>query len=346
MTKLSTGEWYKKVPIEPVANVQFRIKLLKACAADPVLRAGILEICRNDLIFWIACFAWQFNPKKKGVDAVGPFIPWDFQIEGFLSRPDTHGKKGILWAYENDRPMVVEKSRELGASWCFLLFQVWLCLFQKHVQCLNISKSADAVDDKSPDSLFWKIRHIHEHLPDWMKGEIVQEKFYFGYRKTKSHNTGVASTGRAGVGGRASVIFIDEFSQIKEATEVRQRTAGTSDCRFFNGTHLGVGTEFYNLTASPEFPKLVWHWSQHPEKKKGLYHYDQVTNKVAALDKTYQYPPDFKFVTDGLPTGGPFPGLRSPWYDWKVIDIGNPRGVAMELDIDPKGAARNSSTLF
>lgn len=300
-------------------------------------------MCKEDILAYINLFVWQFNPKKKGRQ-VGPFITWDYQEDALLARPETwdgnpdRPEKGILWCFEHDRTVVIEKSREMGASWLFLIFQDWLCLFHDYTQTLNISKSADAVDCKSPDSLFWKLRFMHAHLPGWLSGEITEEKMYMEYKRSKSWATGEASTGRAGVGGRAAVIFIDEFSQIKEDTEVRQRTANTADCRFFNGTHLGTDTEFYRLTESPEIVKIVMHWSQHPDKKKGLYRYDPLSNKIEVLDKSFHYPPDFDFVYEALPAGGPYPGLRSPWYDWKSGDIGSKRGVAMELDINPEGS--------
>ena len=310
---------------------------------DVGYQKALREFCKQDILFYINLFVWQFNPKKKGRQ-IGPFITWDYQEEALLARPETWSgnwdrpQKGILWCYEHDRTAVIEKSREMGASWLFLIFQDWLGLFHDHTQCLNISKSADAVDSKSPDSLFWKLRFMHSRLPGWLRGDIVEQSMYMEYRKTSSYATGEASTGRAGVGGRAAVIFIDEFSQIKEDTEVRQRTAGTADCRFFNGTHLGCDTEFYRLTASPEIVKIVMHWSQHPDKKKGLYRYDPLTNKIEVLDKTFHYDEDFEFQKTIEPAGGPYPGLRSPWYDWKCKDIGGKRGVAMELDINPEGS--------
>ncbi len=55
-------------------------------------------------------------------------------------------------------------------------------------------------------------------------------------------------------------------------------------------------------------------------------------------DKTYSFAPEFAFVYSEEPVGGPFPGLRSPWYDRKCAEIGNRRGVAVELDINPSGS--------
>lgn len=335
---LSPGEYYKSVPKERLANLRFRLSLLRQCKSSRANQKAVIEACRRDILFYINCFVFQFNPKKKGLNSVGPFITYPFQDEALIARPATHGKKGMLWCYENNRSAVIEKSREMGATWLFLIFQDWLCLFHPFVQCLNISKSAEAVDDPSPDSLFWKLRFMHRHLPDWMKGKITETKMYLEYKNTNSVNTGEASTGRAGVGGRAGLIFVDEFSKIREATEIRQRTANTADCRFFNSTHEGTDTEFFRLTSTPEMVKIQMHWTQHPEKWVGAYRYNPKTGQIEVLDKGYPYPPDFEFQMTEHPLGGPFPGVRSPWYDQKVIDIGSQRGSAIELDIDPGGS--------
>ena len=333
-------EWHKRVPRDPHKNLAFRRHILNAALESKQVRQAVIEACKQDVLFYINTFVLQFNPKKPPSRRVGPFITWPCQEEAVIARPETHdGKRGILWCYENGKDAVIEKSREMGASWLFLIVQDWLSIFFQYTQTLNISRSRDAVDCKSPDSLFWKIRFMHKHLPEWLKGPLVEQDLYFEYEKSKSIITGEASTGRAGVGGRAAIIFVDEFSQIREATEVRQRTASTADVRFFNGTHLGVGTEFYKLTQSPEFVKIQLHWSQHPEKNQGMYRYNRLTNQIDFLDPTYEYPRDYLFITDGSPTGGPFPGLRSPWYDAKCASIGSARGVAMELDINASGAA-------
>ncbi len=59
---------------------------------------------------------------------------------------------------------------------------------------------------------------------------------------------------------------------------------------------------------------------------------------MEVLDKTYAFPPEFAFVMSGMPSGGPFPGIRSPWYDKECIRR-PARAVAMDLDIDPRGSS-------
>lgn len=354
MSHLSSGEWHKRVPRDYLANLKFRRKLLDLCRHDREAQAAVIYACKNDFLAFTNLFILQFNPlSKTEIDRMGPFITWPYQEKILMMEPPVG--KGILWCYEKDRTVVVEKSRDMGASWLFLIFQVWLCLFHDSVQALNISKSADAVDSKSKNSLFQKIRFILKHLPDWLKGQVEDTKLHFGSSRTSSEITGEASTGRAGTGGRATVIFIDEFSKIKEDTQVRTGTASVADCRFFNGTHEGVQTEFYNLTEAAktgEVVKIQMHWTRHPRKNRQMYSweaemgrprywkYDEEYDElVETRNPVNPFPEDYPWNRTTAPAGGPHPGIRSVWYDTKSVEIGGPREVAMELDINPTGAA-------
>jgi hypothetical protein len=310
------------------------------------MRVAAIEICRRDFLFFVNVFVWQYNPLVKGVKSVGPFCTWPFQEKAFM------GDKGVFWCYEHSRTALVEKSRDMGASWMFQIFEVWLALFHDNFQLLNISRSAEAVDSASKNSLFAKVRFILEHIPDWLRGETNDVKFNFEFERTGSEITGVASTGVSGTGGRASIVFVDEFSVIKEDSHVRQNTASIADCRFFNGTHFGVGGEFYNMTISPEIIKIRMHWIQHPKKNTHLYSwdkdfgrprywiYDPVADDVIETKQPVNpFPADYPFDQTCNPTGGPYPGIRSVWYDKKAAEIGTIRQVAMELDINPTGSS-------
>lgn len=294
------------------------------------MQRRLIERCRNDINFYIDTFVYQYNPrKKKGSSPVGPFVLWGFQEKAVAE---------ILWAIQNDEDLLIVKSREMGASWLCLIIMDWLWHFHDWQKFLCISRSEQAVDSADPDCLFWKLDFIHDHLPHWLKPDCTRSKLFFGNNSTHSTITGQASTGRAGVGGRATAMFIDEFSQIKEDFEVLHRTSDTTGCRIFNGTHRGVGTAFHQLSERVDMKKLTMHWTDHPDKNKGSYRYDDASNKVIVLDKTYSFPADFQFVREDLPSGGPFPGIRSPWYDKQVKRKGDLRAVAMDLDIDAGGS--------
>jgi hypothetical protein len=322
----SPGCWYKTVPKDPCENLRFRRFVLERARKDRRVRRGLVEACSQDLLFYINTFVWQYNPRKVDSGEVGPFITWPFQDEAFFT---------ILDCIEKAQDLCVEKSREMGATWMFLIVMDWLFLFHPWKKFLCISRNADAVDCEDPDSLFWKIDFMHDRLPDFLlpggnRQMIQRNKFYYGNLPNGSSITGQASTGRAGVGGRATCMFVDEFTQIREDREVLHRTSDTTGCRLFNFTHLGTDTAAYEIVSAGSMRKLRLHWSQHPDKVHGLYKYDTKARRVEVLDKAYEYDSKFNFVMDGK--------LRSPWYDEQCRRKASPRAVAMDLDIDPRGS--------
>ena len=326
---LSPATHYQLIPRENTAH--WRRRVIRRCRKDKLFRAGIMRMCKEDCIFWINTFAIQTNPKKR---LKGPFVCWGFQIEAV---------RAILGAVDAQEDIRWQKSREMGASWLALLVLVWLCLFHWNVKGYALSRDEDAVDkvDES-DSLFWKVNFIHEHLPRWMTGEIRKRKLSFFYVRTGSSLTGEANVPASGVGGRATIMLVDEFGQFKNGHETYSMTSDTADFRLFVGTHKdGPGSMFYSLCFDEKYAEMrevLTHWSQHPSKRKGLYRYDDSTNTVEILDKQFVYAPDFKFVMQPKPESGPFPCIRSPWYD-KQCRRREQRDIAMNLDIDPRGAA-------
>lgn len=334
----SPQSYHLKVPRSRAANLVFRKTLLARCRETPAYRAAVLEMCRTDILFFVNAFVWQFNPNTCGPNSpkLGPFISWGFQDKGV---------RLMLDCVEKRKDLVFEKSREMGASWLILIVVTWFWLFHPMSKVLCISRNEKAVDEADDaDSLFWKIDYILDHLPEWMidKNDYNRKKLSFKNHKNGSQITGQASTGKAGVGGRALFMLIDEFSQIAEDWEVLERTSDTSGCRLFSGTHRGTNTAFHELCTkaanSGHLEKLVMHWTEHPDKSPGCYHFEPATQKAVYHDPHFRYPDNFEFVLDGRPTGGPRPGVRSPWYDVACQKKGTDRGVAADLDINPSGS--------
>jgi hypothetical protein len=325
---LSPGKWHERAPRDRDQNLRARKALLEAARDNPAVQERLLAICRDDILFYVNLFVWEYNPRHKGHE-VGPFITWDFQ-DGLI--------QWLLDHIERDRDALIEKSREMGGSWIVLIIQDWLASFRPWQKFFCMSHSEAAVDRADdPDSLFWKVQFMHEWLPAWMPGSRAKHlKLRFAY-DTRSSITGTSTSERSGVGGRASALLLDEFAKQTEDYEILGQTADTG-CRIFVSTHYGSGTAFYGKSQQPDQDKFVLHWSMHPEKRRGLYRWSEELKRVEILDTTYEYPHDYQFVLDGSPTGGPFPGLRSPWYDAECLRRASRRDVAMHLDIDPQGS--------
>jgi hypothetical protein len=319
---LSLEQWGQKVPRDPVQNLRFRQFIKNKARRDKGLQRHLRECCAADVLFYFNVFAFTYNPRLA--QKVWPFCTFPFQDAAIAQ---------ILDSIENQTDLVILKSREMGASWLCMGVMDWLWQFRSRQKFLAVSRVAALVDDPgNPDSLFWKVDFLHSHLPSWIldPDQVQRRKFSFVNRETGSTINGEATTGAAGVGGRATAMFVDEFSRIPEAAELYASTADTTGCRIFNFTFTDNTNAAYKLAQRQDVRKLRMHWSEHPHKNRGLYQYSDETGKVEVFDKQYPFPPDFFYVMDGK--------LRSPWYDAECIRRANPRDVAMNLDIDAQGS--------
>jgi hypothetical protein len=339
---LSPGKYHLDVPRDQAGNRDHRNHLRDRCLRNRRFRNETLAKCKSDILFWVNSFVYQFNPGHVGSE-VGRFITWPFQ-ENALIGGEVDGKHswGVLECVEDREDVRWQKSREVGASWLVLMAIDWLSLFHDRKKCLVLSRDKDAVDRfDDPDCLFWKLDFLHQHLPDWMTGEIKRKMLNFKFERTQSTINGEANVISAGVGGRATMMLVDEFGQFEKGEETYSMTSDTSYCRVFVFTHKNKAGMAYDLCFDPKYStmrEIVTHWSQHPEKNRGLYKYNEQRNAVEVLDKTFDYQTTFHFVMQGKPTGGPFPALRSPWYDKECIRR-TERDVCMNLDIDPQGSS-------
>lgn len=359
--RISPGQHYLKVPTGLKDNLEYRAAVLQASHNDLSVQKRLRAMCAEDVVFFISTFGWQTNPKKTGLDAIYPFIPWEKQIDVLLARPETHvGQdfdRGVVWSYENRKSGVCQKSRYEGMSWLYCFFELWLCLHQENITCLNLSRDEEAVDDGTTQSLFGKMRWILEALPEWYRGAIggtknskcpiIDTKLSIEFKRNGNFILGESSTKKSSVGGRATFMLNDEFQLNDNGAVVRQRTAGTCDCRWFVGTHAGLDTEFYRLTLTPEFCQVGVHWTSNPWKNHGMYSYNEETQQHTFYDQQFsvvdkpwgKVPFGYNFRESARPLNAYRPGIRSPWYDNEAeVEIGNERAVAMELDMDVRGA--------
>jgi hypothetical protein len=335
--------WHESVPREAKRNLRWRQALLAECEKSPKLRRAVKLACSEDIFFFIFAFGWQFNPKALDGQEIGPFLPWNCQMKAV---------RKILELVTLRKDGVLDKSRDMGASWLFLFILFWLSLFKKWHTSGIVSKDEDAVDAKSEDSLFWKLQFIYDRLPKWLRGTVTRRKMYMKFEETNSSIGGEASTANAFVSGRKAVVFVDEFSLIKDGNLVLSRTKAVANARFFNGTYRGAQGCFYDIAKNPFFQKVGLHWTRHPWKNQGLYRWNIATKSIEHFEyreetdeivqlrgPSFSFPADFCFDMTGRPTGGPHPGIRSPWYDdyFKSIQEDETQ-MAQEQDMNPEGS--------
>lgn len=284
--------------------------------------AALRKMCAEDPLFFINTFIFTYDPRKKECPLV-PFITYQFQDIAILELIDAIGSHDLL----------AEKSRDMGATWCFLFAITWYFLFRENTTFLCVSRKEDLVDrTQDPDCLFWKIDCMVNNLPWFLRPIVTRTKLHIYNHGNDSTIDGSSTTGDVGRGGRRTAVFLDEFASVEEGHAVLKATRDMTNCRLFNSTPKGTNNAFYDMSQT-DILKLRFHWSEHPEKAAGLY---TSTNdgRLEIIDRSYwegNRKGDYEFIRDGK--------LRSPWYDMQCKRAAHPMEIAQELDIDYLGSA-------
>lgn len=265
-------------------------------------------MCRVDPLFYLNAMGWIFEPRPDD-DAlmVLPFITYPFQDLAFLAILNAIGKHDL----------VIEKSRDMGASWmCIYAFE-WRWHFRRRQTFLMLSRNENLVDKTgSPDSLFYKLDFIHEHQPGWLLPEMDRMSMHMENNTLASVIDGESTNKFAGVAGRRLAILADEFSKMPEQAVIARGTQAVSNSRIFLFTPEGTGNMAYQMAEKPEIPKLTLHWAAHPVKSQGLYFTDEPGSGVRYDGKK----------------------ARSPWYDREEERAPHKAHMAAEHDIDYLGS--------
>src|SRR5688572_16531421 len=103
-------KFHQRVPRSFKANLAFRRSVLTQCQGNPDAQAAALEACRQDPLFWANTFVWTYDPRPR-VKFL-PFCSWPIQDE-CITR--------IIEAVDGRHDFLIEKSRDMGASWCNLI---------------------------------------------------------------------------------------------------------------------------------------------------------------------------------------------------------------------------------
>ena len=265
-------------------NLSQRNLIRLTASADVKQQAMWVAACTASPILWCNLFAWTYHVREVEPDGrmrpsrqeevQSPFITWRVQDTALLE---------LLDAIDSGSNALIDKSREMGASWLLIMLAVWYWLFRANSHVLFVSRVEGDVDRAGdPDSMMWKADYLVEHLPDWMRPGPI-EWFVRGgkYRQhlqltnpaTKASITGRASTEHVGRGGRRTWALFDEMAAMQMAKSAWSTASDTTASKIANSTPLGAGTEFTRLrneglvSGDPRVITLGY-WD-HPQK--GVY---------------------------------------------------------------------------
>lgn len=330
-----TYEFYKIVPTRTRAeNLDFRAKLVDAANENPHMAALIWWMCERDPLFFINAFCWTYDPRGKPFKKI-PMVTYRFQNRAICL---------LVRGIDQGSDRLLEKSRDMGASWICILVFLWFWMFRPFCSFLLGSRNQDYVDKTgNPKCLFWKLDFALRHLPDFLRPRFDRIKNNLTNLDTYSVIDGEATNPDFASGDRRTAILLDEFAKVPHAHESWTSTRDVTNCRIVNSTHKGTGTTYYTITQTG-IKQIRMHWSDHPIKAIGLYtkqdgayvfldeeYWSRVENPQEEAKKL-----DERILARGvaLEDGK----KRSPWYALQCERAAHAFEIAQELDIDVLGS--------
>lgn len=260
---------------------QRQVQLLRI-RSNPVMRAGAFEYYRTHPVEFIEHWCSTYDPRHAGQDnklTTMPFVlfPRQRELVQFLYE--------CLHVENNG---LVEKCRDMGATWICAAVSVHLWLFVPEAAIGWGSRKQELVDNLGIiDSVLEKIRALIRNLPRefWPRGFDPQT--HMPFLRIMNPETGASIQGESGDeigrGGRKLIYFVDEAAHLERPEKAEASLGDTTRVRIDISSVNGLGNVFHRKRESG----IVWQpdermikgktsvfimdWTDHPEKDLAWY---------------------------------------------------------------------------
>ena len=183
---------------------------------------------------------------------------------------------------------LIEKSRDMGATWCCAAYSVWLWLFHENVSIGWGSRHALQVDRLGViDSIFEKMRVLINYLPKELLPKGFSPDKHLSYMRIVNPENGSVIAGECGDnigrGGRTLVYFKDEAAHYEHPEAIEAALMDNTRCQIDVSSVNGLGNVFHrrrengvDWESGHKFVKdranvFVMDWRDHPEKTQQWY---------------------------------------------------------------------------
>jgi len=273
---LTRADW----PPDYVSVWAWRQQQLLAMRKDPVKLFGALEYYRTRPVEFITHWLDTYDPRNagRGVPAYMPFIMFERQAE-FVAF--------LMAMIDGEENGLVEKARDMGATWVCCAVSVWLWRFYPGAAVGWGSRKEQLVDKLGdPDSIFEKMRVLIRRMPRefWPRGFNDQD--HMAYMRIVNPENGSTITGEAGDnigrGGRKLIYFKDESAHYERPEKIEAALADNTRVQIDISSVNGLGNVFHRRREGgvewQDGPAIkgrtnvfVMDWSDHPAKDDEWY---------------------------------------------------------------------------
>lgn len=263
------------------AEIIERWRRLDAIQKDPKTAKGAYEYYRTNPIDFIEHWCVTYDPRNgaNGLPKKMPFVLFDRQKD--LVR-------FLLGCLEDSENGLIEKSRDMGATWVCCAVSVWMWIYDEGVSVGWGSRKADLVDRLGdPDSIFEKIRIIINNLPDFLVPPKFSAKDNMHYMRIINPHTGATLKAESGDGigrgGRSKLYMCDEAAHYERPELIEASLADNTNCRIDFSSVNGTANVFYRRRQAGviwepgkeiepgKVRVMIMDWRDHPAKDQAWY---------------------------------------------------------------------------
>ena len=310
-----------------------RAERLTKLRADPAAMAWARKHYAENPADFITDWGMTLDPRDPAQPTLMPFVLFPRQRELVDELMD---------CYHKGESPLIEKSRDMGASWVAMALSCTLCLFRKGVAIGFGSRKEDQLDKVGdPSSLFSKGRDFMRYLPPEFRGEWDDRK-HAAHMRLLFPWTGSSIVGEAGDnigrGGRTSIFFVDEAAYLEHPKLADASLAANTNCRVDISSVNGTANSFAEKRHRAGTRVFTFHYRDDPRKDEAW-----KAKKQAELDPVVwaaEYEIDYRASVEGIV-------IPAAWVEASIdahIRLGiEPTGKRVgALDIADTGADKNA----
>ncbi len=272
---LQRTDWppnYDQVRIDREARLEILL-------TDPLAQECAKDYYSTHPVEFIEDWCDTFDPRNAGTNnaTVMPFILFPRQRDLI---------EFIHTCYASEVPGLLEKSRDMGATWLCVSFSVWMFLFVKGARIGWGSRKAANVDKIGDmDSIFEKLRFQMRTIPRvfWPEGMTEDSMAYMKIHAPDGRSITGESGDDIGRGGRTRIYFKDESAHYEHPEAIEASLSDTTRVQFDLSSVNGLGNVFHRKREngyewSPGDPVqrgkthvFIMDWRDHPAKTTTWY---------------------------------------------------------------------------
>lgn len=330
-----------------------RLKILQSVGDDQKKQAALIGHYKYDPIRFMNDWGMTFNPRNAGSKDKLSHMPFKlFPKQEELVR-------FIVSCMDDKESGLIEKARDMGATWVCGAISVWLWLFRDGSSVGWGSRKEQLVDRLGDmDAIFPKLRYMIERLPSWMLPAGFNPKDHMPFMRIINPKNGNVITGEAGDnigrGGRSSVYFKDEAAHYERPELIEAALGDNTDTQIDISSVNGTANVFYKkrqagqvweygADIAPGMTRVfVMDWRDHPLKDQEWYDKRKSKAEREGLSHIFAQEVDRDYRSAVVGVIIPAAWVKSAIDAHKILGFGNDGAKIAGLDIADDGQDANA----